>query len=79
MNNQILISEIEEIQAELGDPNCRLTNPYLIDQTDGSLEGPWMQLYAKPGKNWFEIQSDKIVTFFTPKATLLEKYEELLK
>lgn len=80
MTNQMLISEIEEIPGDVGDPDCRLTNPYIINQSSGEIEGPWMQGFAKPGRNWFEIHSDKMVTFFTPKATLLEQYaEELVK
>ena len=31
-----LISQIEEVQAELGDPNCKLTNPYTI-KSDSTL------------------------------------------
>jgi len=26
--NELIISEISEVAAEFGDPNCRLVNPY---------------------------------------------------
>lgn len=76
MNNQLLISEIEEIPCDIGEPDCRLTNPCLINQSSGEIDGLWLQHFAKPGVKTFEIHSDKILTFFTPRATLLEKYME---
>jgi len=80
MNNQLLISEIEQIPCDIGEPDCKLTNPYLVNQSSGEIEGVWLQEFAKPGVKSFEIHSDKIVTFFTPRATLIEKYtEELIK
>jgi len=29
-SQEIVVSEIEEIAAEFGDPNCKLTKPYKI-------------------------------------------------
>ena len=29
-NDEVLISAIEEVGAEIGDPNCKLTSPYKI-------------------------------------------------
>lgn len=78
MSNQLLVTEIEEVPSELGEPDCRLINPYLINQSSMELS-PWMQDYAPPGSNSFMIHSDKITTIFDPRATLLEKYEELTK
>jgi hypothetical protein len=77
-NNQIIISEIEEVTTELGEPDCKLINPYLIDQINMEMT-PWMQNYSSPGVVNFMIHSDKILTLFDPRATLLEKYEELTK
>lgn len=78
MNNQLLISEIEEVPSELGEPDCRLINPYIINQSSMEI-CPWMEDYAPPGNNSFMIHSDKILTLFDPRATLLEKYEDLTK
>lgn len=78
MNNQLLISQVEQISSELGEPDCRLINPYIIDQTNMELT-PWMDNYVPPGTSYFDIHSDKILTLFKPRATLLEKYEELIK
>ena len=34
-SQEIIVSEIEEIAAEFGDPNCKLTKPYIFK--DGAL------------------------------------------
>jgi hypothetical protein len=39
-NNQILISQIDEVGADIGEPDCKLTNPFLL-KDDGTLE-PWL-------------------------------------
>lgn len=77
-NNQVIISKIEEVSTELGEPDCRLIDPHLINQSSMELS-PWMQDYAPSGVSNFMIHSDKILTLFDPRATLLEKYEELIK
>ena len=30
MNNKVLVSEIEEVGAEVGEPDCKLTNPVIL-------------------------------------------------
>ena len=30
MNNQILISQIEEVGADIGEPDCKLINPFSL-------------------------------------------------
>ena len=42
-SQEIVVSEIEEIAAEFGDPNCKLTKPYKI--VDGALH-KWMEDYT---------------------------------
>ena len=38
LEHQNLISEIDEVQTvEIGDPNCKLTKPFVI-KSDGTLE-----------------------------------------
>lgn len=75
MNNQILISQIEAIPSELGEPDCKLTKPFIITK-DKTLE-PFLSEYTK--QNFVEIRSDSILTFVAPTPTLLEKYENLIK
>jgi hypothetical protein len=80
-NNQILISQIEEVTSELGEPDCKLTNPYLVKdnqiaESQKILE-PFLSTYTK--QNTFMISSDKILTLADPTPTLLEKYQDLIK
>jgi len=75
MNKQILVTEIEEVGAELGEPDCKLTEPFLVNQ-DKTLS-PWLVEYTS--QNVYMIHSDKILTICDPKPTLLEKYEDLIK
>lgn len=74
-NNQMLISQIEEISSDLGEPDCKLTEPFVIND-DGTLS-PWMIEYTS--QNVYMISSEKIVTIVDPKPTLLEKYQQLIK
>ena len=41
MNNQILISQIEEVSSELGEPDCKLVEPFVLNEKDETLS-PWL-------------------------------------
>ena len=71
--NQILISQIEEVGADIGEPDCKLVNPYVVT-TEGTLE-PWLLNVTR--EDTFMISSDKIITLTDPTPTLLEKYQDL--
>lgn len=75
MNNLILISQIEEVGSEIGEPDCKLVNPFVV-RNDQTLE-PFLCGYTK--QDTFMISSDKIITLADPTPTLLEKYEDLIK
>ena len=45
-NNQILITQIDEVGADIGEPDCKMTNPFLL-KDDGTLE-PWL-ISISPG------------------------------
>tara|TARA_A100001234_G_scaffold178241_1_gene160299 strand:+ start:302 stop:529 length:228 start_codon:yes stop_codon:yes gene_type:complete len=75
MNNQILISQIEEVGADIGEPDCKLVEPYVVTK-DKTLE-PFLLDYTK--ENTFMMSSDKILTLADPTPTLLEKYQDLIK
>ena len=40
MNQQKLISQIEEIGADIGQPDCKLTEPFIVG-TDNTIS-PWL-------------------------------------
>ena len=75
MNNQTLVSQIEEVSSELGEPDCKLTEPFLVCN-DGTLT-PWLLEYTN--QNDFMISSDKILTIAAPNSKLKLKYEDMLK
>lgn len=75
---ELLISKIEEVSSELGEPDCKLINPYiLIDEGNSIIMEPWMSNYTS--QNDYMIHSDKILTIADPRPTLIEKYEALIK
>jgi hypothetical protein len=75
LNNQILISKIDEVTSELGEPDCKLTKPFVV-KSDQTLE-PFLIGVTK--QTTFMMSSDKILTLADPTPTLLEKYEDLTK
>ena len=70
-NQEIVVSEIEEVASEIGDPNCKLTKPYKIE--GGSLH-KWMQDYTE--QNELMISSDKIITLVTPSPLIFDQYSK---
>ena len=75
VNNQTVISEIEEVQSELGEPDCKLTEPFTINE-DGTLAPRLLDL---TNQNTFMISSDKILTLIEPNSKLTKKYEDVIE
>ena len=75
MNQQLLITQIEEIGADIGEPDCKLINPFVIKEQN-TLE-PFLLGLTK--QDYFMMSSEKILTLADPTPTLLEKYEDLIK
>ena len=74
MNNLKIVTQIEEVLADIGDPNCKMIEPYVVGEQD--TLSPW--LVECTNQNEFMISSDKILTILDPKPTLLEKYQNLI-
>ena len=74
-NNQKIITQVEEVQGELGGPDCKLTEPFVIND-DGTLS-PW--LLDVTTQNTFMMSSDKILTLVEPNSKLIQKYEDIIK
>ncbi len=68
-----LIATVEEVSTELGEPDCKLIEPYLVTGND-TVE-PW--LLNITNQNEVMISSDKILTLVEPKTALLAKYESV--
>ena len=84
VNNKILVSEIEEVGAQVGEPDCKLINPVTLTTTEDKItveEGKvvltkWLSSFTKERE--FMISSDKILTMSDPAPTILEKYMDLV-
>ena len=78
-NNHYIISQVDEIVAEdIGQPDCKLTKPFVINtETGKTVLEPFMMDLTRD--NTFMMGSDKILTIAEPTPTLLEKYLDLLK
>lgn len=74
-NDLVLISQIEEAGGDIGEPDCRMIEPFIVNSDDTLT--PWLIQYCS--QNTFMIHSDKILTIADPKPTLLEKYQNLIK
>jgi hypothetical protein len=73
--NQILLTQIEEAGGDIGEPDCRLVEPFVVNG-DGTL-APW--LVSLTNQNSFMIHTDKILTIVEPNGTLVDKYSDLVK
>ena len=74
MNKTILISEIDEVLADIGQPDCKLVNPCVI--IDGKVS-KWMSDLT-PNKEMF-MSSDKILTLVDPSQNILAEYKKIIK
>ena len=69
----VLIAEVIEMDAEIGDPNCKLIKPYLFKSVDDMK--PWK--YEITNQIEFMIRSEDILTIADPSDAVIEKYQEL--
>ena len=72
VNQMILIAEIDEVLADIGQPDCKLINPCVI--IDGKLS-KWMSDLTT-NKEMF-MSSDKILTLVDPLKNILEEYKKI--
>lgn len=82
-NDIVLISKVEEVGGEIGEPDCLLIEPYMIlgkHETDLPPEDrfvKWMADYTDNRK--IMIRSDDVLTFVEPNSKLVEFYKKLTK
>ena len=70
----ILIAEIDEVLADIGQPDCKLINPCVIE--DGKLSRWLSDLTIN--KEMF-MSSDKILTLVDPTPKLLNDYIQFVR
>jgi hypothetical protein len=68
----VLVTEITEVGGDIGEPDCKLINPYEIDD-EGNLS-PWPDV---TDQKEMMIHSDSILTIVDPKEEIVQKYLEL--
>tara|TARA_Y100001936_G_C15526482_1_gene385444 strand:- start:169 stop:480 length:312 start_codon:yes stop_codon:yes gene_type:complete len=73
-NQMILIAEIDEVLADIGQPDCKLINPCVI--VDGKLSRWLSDLTIN--KEMF-MSSDKILTLVDPTPKLLNDYIQFVR
>ena len=70
--DNVIISEVVEVDAQLGDPNCRLVNPYLFNSIDDMI--PWPKA---TNQRELMIRAEDILTIADPTEEVIAKYLEL--
>ena len=77
-NNLKLISQVEQVGADIGEPDCKLTKPYeVVLQEDGKLFlRRWLEGFASD--DVFMMSSDKILTLSEPTMQILDSYKGLI-
>ena len=70
--NILLVSRIEEVGSEMGEPDCKLIQPFSIGET-GLV--PWLS--ALTNQTEMMIHSDSILTIIDPNKEFLDKYQSL--
>ena len=78
-NNHYIISQVDEVATEdIGQPDCKLTKPFVVNTESGkTILEPFMLDHTR--EEIFMMGSDKIITLAIPTPTLLEQYLNLIK
>ena len=78
-NNLILIAEIDEVLADIGQPDCKLINPCVVHggTGDSTILTKWMSDVTS-NREMF-MSSDKILTLVDPTPKLLDDYFETIR
>ena len=79
VNNHHIISQVDEVATEdIGQPDCKLTKPFIVNTESGkTILEPFMLDLTR--EDIFMMGSDKILTLATPTPTLLEQYLNLIE
>ena len=74
-NNLRLVSQIDEVLADIGQPDCKLINPCIIDN-DGKLT-KWLSDLTDNTEMF--MSSDKILTLVDPNQKLVNDYLKIIQ
>ena len=70
--DNVLITEVVEVMAELGEPDCKFINPYRFIDIDNM--SPWIQA---SNQTEFMLRSEDILTIADPTDEVIARYTEL--
>ncbi len=75
-NGDLLISQIMEVDTELGGPDCKMIKPFKMVKEDNQYKlETWLDFTSQ---NEMMIHSDSILTIVTPTAAILSEYVDLI-
>ncbi len=77
-NKTVLIAEVTEVMAEIGDPDCKLSNTHQLLDNVTELEDrivPWLDV---TNQSDIILRSSDILTVVEPKPEILAHYITLL-
>ena len=75
-NKTVLITEIEEVGADVGEPDCKLINPVEILDTEPLQFKKWLHDYTTQTTTM--IQSESILTIVDPHKIIEDDYKKFL-
>ena len=75
-NGDLLISQIMEVDTELGGPDCKMIKPYKMVKEDNEYKlETWLYFTSQ---SELMIHSDSILTIVTPTPAILSEYVDLI-
>ena len=70
-NNLVLISRLEEVGSEMGEPDCKLIDPF-------ELKGEFLESWPSFSmQREMMVHSDSFLTILEPDKKQLDKYQSL--
>tara|TARA_B100000214_G_scaffold316463_1_gene249996 strand:- start:379 stop:642 length:264 start_codon:yes stop_codon:yes gene_type:complete len=70
-NNLVLISRLEEVGSEMGEPDCKLIDPF-------ELKGEFLESWPSfTMQREMMVHSDSFLTIIEPDKAQLDKYQSL--
>jgi len=70
--DNVLITEIVEVMAEEGEPDCKLINPYRFFE-EGDMK-PWLKA---SNQTEYMLRSEDILTIADPTPEVVQQYKDL--
>ena len=70
-NNLVLVTRLEEVGSEMGEPDCKLIDPF-------ELKGEFLESWPSfTTQREMMVHSDSFLTIIEPDKTQLDKYQAL--